>query len=276
MTVLPIITKALKEIGLASSDEIDLGNAALMLARASRPDTEIAPYLRHFEQLRSGVDEYAGNAIDLSTQHEALVQVICRRFGYTGELKLFDALEAANLMRVIDRRAGLPVALGIIYISVAQKLGWSACGINFPGRFLMRLEAGCERRIIDPFEPWQAIDTQGLRRRLKRLVGKNAELKPCYYDPLTSRTILLRLEENRRVRLIASQRWEEAGQAVESMLMIAPNNAGLWRERAFLEARLGRPCAAIESLEKSLQYCAEDSNRYAASAMIQKLRQGLI
>ena len=179
-------------------------------------------------------------------------------------------------MRVIDRRIGLPVALGIIYISVAQKLGWCACGISFPGRFLIRLEAGGERRIIDPFEQGHALDSRGLRLRLKNLIGNNAELKPSYYDPITSHSVLLRLEENRRIRLIASQRWEEAAQAVESMLMIAPHNADLWREKATLQVRLGRVHAAIESLEESLRYCFKDSNRYVASTMIQELRQSLL
>ena len=276
MTIFPNIAQGLEEIGRRSSEEIDLSKAALMLARVPKPETKITPYLRHFEQLAAAVSEYAGGAIDVSTQHEALVQVICRRFGYTGTLQFFDILEAANLMRVIDRRMGLPVALGIIYISVAQKLGWSACGINFPGRFLVRLEAGRERRIIDPFEQGQALNSQELRRCLKNLAGTNAELKPGYYDPMTSHAVLLRLEENRRVRLVASQRWENAIQTVENMLMIAPNNADLWREKGALQVLLGHKHAAIESLEKSLQHCVGDTNRYASSAMIQELRQSLL
>ena len=157
MTIYPNIAQGLEEIGRRPSEEIDLGKAALMLARVSRPGTKIAPYLRHFENLATAVSEYAGGAIDVSTQHEALVQVIYRRFGYTGTSQVLDTLDAANLMRAIDRRTGLSVTLGIIYISVAQKLGWSACGINFPGRFLVSLEAGRNRRIIDPFEQGHAL-----------------------------------------------------------------------------------------------------------------------
>ena len=276
MTIFPNIAQGLEEIGQRPSEQVDLGKAALMLARVPRPEAKMAPYLRHLEQLTAAVGEYSGGAIDVSTQHEALVQVICRRFGYTGTLQRLGVLEAANLMRVIDRRAGLPVALGIIYISVARRLGWSAFGINFPGRFLVRLEAGRERRSIDPFEQGQALASHELRQRLKNLVGKSVELKPSYYDTMTSHAILLRLEENRRVRLIADQRWEEAIQTIEGMLMIAPNNSDLWREKGTLQALLGHKHAAIESLEISLQHCVGDTNRYASSAMIQELRQSLL
>ena len=176
-------------------------------------------------------------------------------------------------MRVIDRRAGLPVALGIIYIDVARKLGWLACGVDFPGRFLIRLEAGNERRIIDPFELGEAVDAQGLRRRLKDLAGDDAELRPSYYGGMSARAVLLRLEGNLRVRLAASERWKEVADVIERMLLIAPEDAELWREQGLAQARLDRVHAAITSLEESLKRCTEDPARYKTSALIQELRQ---
>ncbi len=275
MKIFSNIAKELREIGRTPGDSIDLGRTALLLAQTAQPHSKIAPYLRHFEKLKKDVADYANGACDLSSQHEALVQVIYKRFGYTGTLRSFDTLEAANLMRVIDCRNGLPVALGIIYISVAQKLGWSACGLNFPARFLIRLKANSEQRILDPFESGKKIGPKGLRRLLKSLVGEMVELKPSYFSPVSPRSILLRLEENRRIRFVASQRWEEAEKVVENMIMIAPTNANLWRAKASLQKRQGYIYAAIESLEESLKYCSEDNSRYATSAMIQDLRQSL-
>ncbi len=276
MKMFPHIMNDVKEIGRTPGDFIDLGRAALVLAQLARPKCAISPYLRHFEKLEQNVADYANGALDLSSQHEALVQVINKRFGYTGTLRSFDMLEAANLMRVIDRRIGLPVALGIIYISVARKLGWFAYGLNFPARFLIRLDANGERRIIDPFENGKAVSSKDLRCLLKNLVGEKVELKPSHYSPVSLHSILLRLEENRRICLVASQRWKEAEQVVESMLLIDPTNANLWREKASLQRRLGHIYAAIESLEESLQYCSEDASRYATSTMIQELRQSLL
>ena len=43
MTDFTCITEELRKIGHRSSDEVDLGNAALILARMARPDTEINP-----------------------------------------------------------------------------------------------------------------------------------------------------------------------------------------------------------------------------------------
>lgn len=269
------VAEQLRAIGDQADDDIDLSGAALLLARAARPSVSPAPYQRHLEQLRAGVADYGGVAPDLERRHEALVQVIARRFGYAGAEQAFETLEAANLMHAIDRRSGLPVTLGILYIDIARKLGWTAVGIDFPGRFVVRLEADGERRIIDPFDQGQAVDVTGLRQRLKTLAGDDAELKPSFYEPMTARGVLLRLEGNIRVRLVAAGRWEEAARVVERMLWIAPANATLWREQGMLQARMDRVQAAIASLEESLRRCNEEPARYRTSALIQELRRRL-
>jgi regulator of sirC expression with transglutaminase-like and TPR domain len=269
------VLDALGAIGRADDGDIDLAGAALLLARAARPDRSAEPYRRHLEQLEGEVADYAGRDQGLARQHEALVQVIARRHGYAGTQRAFSTLDGADLMRVIDRRSGLPVTLGILYIDTARKLGWTASGIDFPGRFLVRLEADGERRIIDPFEMGEAVDAVGLRKRLKEIAGSDVELKPAYYRALSAREVLIRLQANIRVRLVAEQRWSEAAEVVERMLLVAPDNPALWREQGVLQARMDRVSAAIASLEESLRRGGPDPERYETSALIQELRQRL-
>src|SRR3546814_18868046 len=80
----------------------------------------------------------------------------------------------ADMMRVIDRRRGLPVALGILYLHGARAQGWPICGLNFPGHFLLRLDLGAERTIIDPFHGGETRDAAALRALLKTMAGEAA------------------------------------------------------------------------------------------------------
>jgi regulator of sirC expression with transglutaminase-like and TPR domain len=75
----------------------------------------------------------------------ALTQVMAEEHGYNGDRQHYDDLQNANLIRVIDRRRGLPVALGILYLHAARAQGWRAAGINFPGHFLIAVEHDGER-----------------------------------------------------------------------------------------------------------------------------------
>ncbi|MAH84350.1 MAG: hypothetical protein CBB68_08475 [Rhodospirillaceae bacterium TMED8] len=266
------IEHGLRAVCGLDDDKIDLADTALLLARGDRLHMSPAPYQRHISQLVSSVRDYAGSTPNLHLQHEALVQIIARRYGYAGTERDFADVEAANLMRVIDQRAGLPVALGILYIDVGRKLGWTICGINFPGRFLIRLEREGSRIMFDPFERGALVDAATLRCRLKIFIGENAELTPNYYDAMSARDVLLRLISNIRVRLVSRGYWREALVVIEKMIFLQPTNAKFWRDQGLLQARVKHVQAAIASLEESLKWCEDEPSRYKTSVLIQELR----
>lgn len=47
----------------------------------------------------------------------------------------------ADLIRVIDRRPGLPVSLTILYVAAARRIGWHADVLNTPGHVMGNLSA---------------------------------------------------------------------------------------------------------------------------------------
>src|SRR3546814_8592275 len=50
-------------------------------------------------------------------------------FGYHGDTESYDDPQNADLVRVIDRRMGLPVSLGVLYIHAARaQIGRASCG----------------------------------------------------------------------------------------------------------------------------------------------------
>lgn len=278
MRLPPNICEALVDIGRAPEDQVDLAETALILATADRPAVHLDSYRRHLKTLCEDVGAYVSGLktpLDLAICHEALVQVLFRRYGYMGGEDSFDDADAANLTYVIDRRSGLPVLLGIIYIHVARNQGWGAEGLSFPGRFLLRLEVNSERMIIDPFAGGCAVDAQGLRDILKALSGNHAELQPGYYEAVSARDILLRIQNNIHNRLLRSGRIEDAITVIDVMLLFAPKATHLWRESALLHARIDNVEKAIASLETFLRQDRGSDSRYNASMLLQELRQRL-
>jgi regulator of sirC expression with transglutaminase-like and TPR domain len=272
------LRKALVEIGQLPDDNLDLAETALLLAKADRPEVQLDSYQRHLVSLCDDVGGYISGfptPLSLEICHEALVQVLFRRYGYVGGEDCIDDPEAANLTHVIDRRSGLPVVLGTLYIHVAHQLGWNAEGLNFPGRFLLRLEVNSERLILDPFAGGVAINTLDLRGILKDISGHHAELQPEYYQTLTAREILLRIQNNIRGRMLRLDRVEDAIAVIDTMLLFAPKVTYLWREKAVLLARIDLIPEAIIALEFFLKYDYGMDSRYKASMLLQELRQRL-
>jgi regulator of sirC expression with transglutaminase-like and TPR domain len=260
--------------GIAGRGEatLPLAEAALALAALDRPRVDLARYHHHLAALGREVGEAASGAAD---PVEALNGVIIGRYGYAGDTLTYDDLQNANLMRVIDRRKGLPVALGILYIHAARAQGWDMAGLAFPGHFMVRLEHGGERRIIDPFHEGRVREAAELRELLKSAAGQAAELTPAHYADVSDRAVLLRLQNNVKLRLVQTRQTEKALMAIDSMMLFAPDEASLWWESSQINAALGKLRAAIAALERFLALCQDGAQRHRAATLLQQLRARL-
>lgn len=256
MSLPAAIRERLIHIGALDDEAIDLAEAALAISSADRQRVSVEPYRRHLEKLVGEVLAYAGSMRGdpgLGGRIEALSHVISRRYGYGCDPETYEELDAANLMRVIDSRRGLPVVLGILYIHVCRALGWDMVGIDFPSRFLVRLDHEGERRILDPAEGLKVLGPADLRALLKVVAGNEAELTPADYAPMTNRAILYRMQNNVKIRHLRADRMEEALRTVETMALFAPQVPDLWREAGVINARLDNFKAAVTALEEYLR-----------------------
>ncbi len=266
----------LRLLGGRADEEIDLAESALTLAALDRPQVSRDRYRHHLSLLRRDVADLAAASEDsLAARIAALNAILFDRYEYLGDEEDYDDLQNANLMRVIDRRRGIPVTLGILYIATARAQGWEAQGLNFPGHFMVRIEAGGERAIVDPYNRGKTREAAELRDLLKAVSGSDAELTPQLYAPAKNREVLLRLQNNIKLRLIQDGRAEEALQTIEATLMFAPANYPLWREAGMIHAHMDNLRAAILSLEQFLLLAPENGARLEAAQMLQKLQRRL-
>jgi regulator of sirC expression with transglutaminase-like and TPR domain len=267
----------LRGIGAAEDEDVDLAAGALALARLSRPDTDPEPYRTHLAALVKDVGVAAAATSEplnpgIAGRIAALTAVIIDRHGYRGDRETYDDLKNANLMSVIDRRRGMPIAMSILFIHAARAQGWSIDGINFPGHFLLRLRHRGEAAIIDPFSEGQIRTAADLRTLIKAVRGPEAELAPGDCQPAGNKQILLRLENNIKLRLLRHERFGPAAEVVDRMLLVAPQDAELWQEYGVLHARIGNMRTALNALEKSIALQQRHERRGAAQQLLAQLR----
>jgi len=264
----------LRDIGSSPSLTLPIAEAALALASFDRPRIALARYQRHLGALARDVGRHAA-ASGLAAQANALNEIILLKHGYSGDELTYDDLQNANLMRVIDRRKGLPVALGILYLSAARAQGWDAVGLGFPGHFLIRLSQGPERIILDPFHGGRTLDAMALRELLKAISGQEVELTPDHYAPVSDRDVLLRLQNNLKSRLLQGQQHERALRVVETMQLLAPELAELWREAGLIQAQLGNMRASMDSIQQFIARSPDGQARHEAAVLLQQLKTKL-
>src|ERR1700736_5342538 len=141
----------LRELGASGERILPIADAALALASFERPRVDLWHYRDHLRLIARDVGQHPGATGDLAARARALNEIVLLKYGYSGDALTYDDLQNANLMRVVDRRKGLPVALGILYMHAGRAQGWDTVGLAFPGHFLIRLADGRERLILDPF-----------------------------------------------------------------------------------------------------------------------------
>jgi regulator of sirC expression with transglutaminase-like and TPR domain len=265
----------LRELAALASPILPIGEAALALASYERPRVALARYRQHLATIARDVGRHRGAGGDLGARAHALNEIILLKYGYSGDELTYDDLQNANLMRVVDRRKGLPVALGILYLHAARAQGWDSVGLGFPGHFLVRLTEGAERLILDPFHGGRVCDAATLRELLKAMAGQEVELSPEHYAPVADRDVLLRLQNNVKSRLLQAGQHERALRVVETMLLLAPDLAELWQEAGLLHARLGNLRAGADALEQFIIRAPEGSARHQAAAILQQIKTKL-
>ena len=266
----------LRHVGTQPDEDIDLAEAALALAALDHPDVSLNRYRAHLSLLAREVAELNPPDTDtLEGRVKALQDVLVGRHGYEGDTLTYDDIQNANMMQVIDRKKGLPVALGILFIQTARAQGWAISGLNFPGHFLVRLEYAGERVILDPFNQGQSRSVMELRDLLKVAAGADAELTPEYYAPVGNRDILLRLQNNLKLRFMKADRVDKAVEILDGMLLFAPEEAMLWREAGLLNAHIGNLNAAVGALETFMTLGVNDLLRHQTALLIQQLKTRL-
>ena len=272
----------LSEAGEAGDDEMDVGAVALALGALDRPGIGLDHYVEHLDRL---AEECASAVAALGPEPSpsmvagALAGIISGRFSYRGDVDTYDDMQNADLTRVIERRLGLPVALGILYLHAARRSGLDLVGLNFPGHFVLRLTSGGDAAIIDPFNAGQLMDAAALRRLLQALSGEEEmALTPDTYAPLSGRDVVLRLQNNILGRAAQAGEFERAREILERMILIAPRRAELRYELGRIALHAGELAVALDDFTTCVDVAeaqAEIEIAESAKVAIARLRDRL-
>jgi regulator of sirC expression with transglutaminase-like and TPR domain len=267
----------LRSVGQTDDLTIDIAPAALAFATLARPEAGEARYEQHLKTLADDLGAaIKGRSESLDARVHALRSVLIEQHGYRGDRESYDDLRNADLAHVIDRRRGLPVALAILWIHAGRAQGWTMTGLNFPAHFLIRLDGGTlGSAIVDPFNDGRTLDPQELRALLKTIAGPRAELATEHHASVADRAVLIRLQNNIKLRLLKREETAEALQVLERMLLIAPREMPLWHEAGTLHAELENLRAALKCLETAASLAETAPTRQRIVSEIAALRTRL-
>jgi regulator of sirC expression with transglutaminase-like and TPR domain len=203
---------------------------------------------------------------------DALNHYLFEELGLHGDRLDYDDPGNAVLPKVIIRRKGLPIALSILWIDVAKRLGLDAVGIALPGHFVTALRLDVGMLFFDPFNQGRALGEEDAARIVRKATGGRATFDPRMLEPVPHRAILLRLMRNLHSRFVKSEDWDEALWSATHLILLAPEDTGPYRDRAFVHLKRGEIMPAVKDLQEAIHLSQEDDPQLRD--WIEKLKKG--
>lgn len=190
---------------------------------------------------------------------------------FRGDHKTYEDPANALLPRVIERRRGLPIALSILWIDLARRLGLDAVGIGLPGHFLAGLRVEVGLLCFDPFHRGMAVGEELAAELVSRATGGQTTFHPSMLTPVSNRAILSRLVRNLHLRYVRAEAWDEALWTSTHLIILSPEEAATYKERAMVHLHRGDEAQAFGDL--AIAHALSPTPDAELDAWIDKLRK---
>ncbi|MBM4280939.1 MAG: hypothetical protein FJ137_09300 [Deltaproteobacteria bacterium] len=206
-------------------DGFDLLTAAALLPRVDNRRADVAAVVDAVDRWAEQVRERLHHAGSVVAMHDVLFATA----GLRGETHDYDAPTNSFLDDVVRRRRGLPIALSVLVLAVAERAGVRAWGLALPQHFLVAVFVDDERfAIVDPFEAGRLLSPPEIEKRTGVPQGELPEL----LQPASGSTILRRMLVNLRGSYGRRGLYEPLCRVLSRLLIVAPRDPQLLLERA--------------------------------------------
>src|SRR5258708_1698324 len=163
-----------REIATRPEPLLDLVEASLVIDLEDRPGVDIDHYLEQVGEWSDAIRERLDGSHDVDRIVEGINALLFRDEGFHGENEDYYDPRSALLSETLDRHAGLPITLSILYIELSRRLspdGMDVTGVSLPGPFLVKFSGAFGQGVGRPFAGRALLFTRELTTNPRRRVG---------------------------------------------------------------------------------------------------------
>ena len=266
--------RALDEFAqLVKSPEIDLGVAALAIARVEHPELASGPVLAELDQLaaRSSVSTAGGGRRAL----DRLCSFLFEGEKFRGNAEDYYDPRNSCLNDVLDRRLGIPITLAVVVMEVGRRVGLEIMGIGLPGHFCVGAKIGRELVMLDPFASGRALDRADAEAIASRAVGRAVKLTDAHFAPTSRTQIVVRMLRNLEGIYARREDWSKALAVIDRLLVVDADAPTHRRDRGTVLVKLGELHRGASEWERYLTRYPQARDAAAFREELRRVRQTL-
>ena len=233
--------------------------AALEIASIETPDLDPEPFLGVLDRIASGIAARLPASASGREFVSAANSYLFGDLGFHGNEIDYNDPRNSCLNFVLDRRTGIPIALSVVYIEVARRLGQPVSGGGLPGHFVIEYNDGEFATYIDPFHAGRLLSVEDCRQLARDRTGADADATAL--APVGARYILVRMLNNLRSAYFRGKQFDKMVAVTDLLIEAFPRNAEYYKARGVARLRMRQFRNAQKDLELYLQYSPDAEDR---------------
>jgi len=237
---------------------INVPRAALRFARSiAYPVLNVDLYLARLNSLAEQARPQVAGSKTLLERVDALSDFLFEQVGFHGNSEEYYDPRNSFLNCVLDRKAGIPISLTMIYIAVAQRLGMHAYGIGLPGHFIAGVYEEGSEVMLDPYSDGQRLTVADCSRLVSESTQFDGTFHQKWLAPVSPESLLARMLTNLCNAYIQRENWRSAIPVIHHLLLVQPETDYHLRDLGYLYLYDGSMRLSAQYLEEYLRRSPE-------------------
>ncbi len=254
--------------------QIDVARAAMLLAAAEYPQLNVERELFAFQRLAGAISSKFLDDDDPLYCVNVISEHLFDDMGFRGDADNYYDPRNSYLNQVLERRAGIPITLAVVYMEVGRRLKVPLLGIGMPGHFLVR-HREIENLYIDAFSGGILLSEEECRDIVGELAHGDIAWSPDFLKPVSNREIIARMIRNLKAIYMADEDFVRALTVSEFALALDPHSAMDRRDRGIVHYQLGHSAEALDDLVYYLDLAPSGPDVEGVHALVAELRSFL-
>lgn len=256
-------------------EDVSLAEGALWIAAEEYPDLVVDEHLARLHDMAACLRGRLRADVATAEKLMALNHYMFDELGFSGNTDDYYDPRNSFLNEVLERKLGIPITLGVVYIEIGRRIGIGLQGVSFPGHFLVKCALRDGVVVLDPYSRGVSLGMDELQQRL-RAAGSASDVDEAILAHLLSaasnKEVLARMLRNLKGVYVRQGDWLRALSSSERLIALKPDDAGEeYRDRGGIYLKLECFRAALGDFGTYLKQCPGAADAETVRAQVSEL-----
>jgi regulator of sirC expression with transglutaminase-like and TPR domain len=272
MSHLEAVRAQFAHLAKGPEDNIDLVDAALLIARTAFPDLISSHYKMLLDGWANRLRETLGSCTSAGDILSGLNRILFDEEGFQGDHHNYYDPQNSFLNRVLERKLGIPITLSLVYSEVGRRAGLPVHGISLPGHFIAGLFHTSGTLYIDPYNQGEILTETECLSMIQSRYGREAAADSSWKKPAGKKMIVKRMLRNLKAIYRQLGQDLQSFEMIQWILAVDPDAPDELKERGQLYETMGNSAFAVRDLEHYLAVAPASADKEMVELKINMLR----